>query len=245
MGKKQSVPIEIWDNTAKSLADKADICYILSRPTKKELDALNPLINKGGFGDNVGVSPNRCISVYKNRSGTYTNVKIWLYVDMSTMRVKDLFTTDYQNVGTPLPKMQSKINEDGEIEQFSLVAAEADDEMNKVNLTEEDKKMVILGNYSESNELVNGANNIEEIYDNINADTDTLYNAPIVDPDTGEVLESLETDIEDDYYEEPINSDESLAKIEKEQEQEKDDSIMDGFHRIVNNDDDEFSNFFF
>lgn len=203
------------------------------------------MINKGGFGDNVGVSPNRCISVYKNRSGTYTNVKIWLYVDMSTMRVKDLFTTDYQNVGTPLPKMQSKINEDGEIEQFSLVAAEADDEMNKVNLTEEDKKMVILGNYSESNELDNGPNNIEEIYDNIDADTDTLYNAPIVDPDTGEVLEPLETDIEDEYYEEPINSDESLAKIEKEQEQEKDDSIMDGFHRIVNNDDDEFSNFFF
>lgn len=41
------------------------------------------------------VKPNIVLSVYKNRGGRYSHVKIWLYIDFSTMRVHDLFVTDY------------------------------------------------------------------------------------------------------------------------------------------------------
>ena len=39
--------------------------------------------------------PNIVLSVYKNRGGRYSHIKIWLYIDFSTMRVHDLFVTDY------------------------------------------------------------------------------------------------------------------------------------------------------
>ena len=35
-------------------------------------------------------------SLYKNRGGKWNKIKIWLYIDYSTMRVHDLFVTDYE-----------------------------------------------------------------------------------------------------------------------------------------------------
>ena len=39
--------------------------------------------------------PNLCCSIYKNRGGEYVRVKVWLYIDYSTMRTHDLYVTDY------------------------------------------------------------------------------------------------------------------------------------------------------
>ena len=76
---------------AKAIIDKCDVAFIASRPTKKEFKLLEKVLKK-----QVGKpQPNLCYSVYKNRGGKYNQVKIWLYVDYDTMRVHDLFVTDY------------------------------------------------------------------------------------------------------------------------------------------------------
>lgn len=77
---------------AKSIIDKADGAMIAMPPTEKELKKIEPitrkLINKP--------TPNLVYSLYKNRGGKWNKIKIWLYIDYSTMRVHDLFVTDYE-----------------------------------------------------------------------------------------------------------------------------------------------------
>ena len=59
--------------------------------------------------------PNRCISVYKNRGGEYTKCKIWLYVDYATMRVHDLFCTDYDYELLDIPQTFTRVEEDQKV----------------------------------------------------------------------------------------------------------------------------------
>lgn len=93
---------------AKSLADKADFCFIASRITEKEKRLLEPVIRQQ-FGK---PEPNICLSVYKNRGGEYKDVKIWLYVDYATMRTEDLFVTDYEYRKIEMQKTYSCVDED-------------------------------------------------------------------------------------------------------------------------------------
>lgn len=76
---------------AKSIINKADNAMIISRPVPAELKKVEPIIRKNG----IHKQPNLICSVYKVRDGQYTNVKVWLYVDYATMRMQDLFVTDY------------------------------------------------------------------------------------------------------------------------------------------------------
>lgn len=77
---------------AKSIIDKADGAMIAMPPTEKELKKVEPItreiLNKP--------TPNLVYSLYKNRGGKWNRIKIWLYIDYSTMRVHDLFVTDYE-----------------------------------------------------------------------------------------------------------------------------------------------------
>ena len=77
---------------AKSIIDKADGALIAMPPTEKELKKVEPitreLINQP--------KPNLIYSLYKNRGGKWNKIKIWLYIDYSTMRAHDLFVTDYE-----------------------------------------------------------------------------------------------------------------------------------------------------
>jgi len=77
---------------AKAIIDKADGAMIAMPPTERELKKIEPitreLINKP--------TPNLVYSLYKNRGGKWNKIKIWLYIDYSTMRVHDLFVTDYE-----------------------------------------------------------------------------------------------------------------------------------------------------
>lgn len=77
---------------AKSIIDKADGAMIAMPPTEKELKKIESItreiINKP--------APNLVYSLYKNRGGKWNKIKIWLYIDYSTMRVHDLFVTDYE-----------------------------------------------------------------------------------------------------------------------------------------------------
>lgn len=95
---------------AKSLADKADICGVFSEVTPKELKMLDKVFrNARNFGK---PKPNRCYSIYKNRGGKWTNIKIWLYINYGTMRVEDLFCTDYNYNMVDIEKTYTAIIED-------------------------------------------------------------------------------------------------------------------------------------
>ena len=98
---------------AKSMADKVDVGGIVSKPTEKEERNLKIIddnfLNQNNDGRTMIRTPNIqkvCVSIYKNRGGEYKDIKIWLNIDYSTMRVHDLYVTDsqIQNIVTGLEK---------------------------------------------------------------------------------------------------------------------------------------------
>ncbi len=74
---------------AKSMADKLDNAVIALRPTKSDLESLEPILREGFYAE-----PNVVYHIYKNRETKHVNVKLWLHMDMGTMRTTDLFLTD-------------------------------------------------------------------------------------------------------------------------------------------------------
>jgi replicative DNA helicase len=71
----------------RSTINKADNGAIMARPTKEELEILEPIITTYG-------RPNLVTDIFKVRSGEWTQVRIWSIVDLGTMRRDDLFLTD-------------------------------------------------------------------------------------------------------------------------------------------------------
>ena len=59
----------------------------MARPTKEELEILQPLTQ------NYGV-PNLVTDIFKVRSGEWTQVRIWSIVDLGRMKREDLFLTN-------------------------------------------------------------------------------------------------------------------------------------------------------
>lgn len=59
----------------------------MARPTREELEALEPLNSKWG-------APNVVTDVFKVRSGQWTQVRIWSEVNLGTLKKRDLFLTD-------------------------------------------------------------------------------------------------------------------------------------------------------
>ena len=102
---------------AKSIIDKCDVAAIVSRPTANELKKLEKILKSTSqFGKN---KPNICMSVYKNRGGKYNNVKIWLDIDYSTMRISDLFVTDYECEILPIEQNYVHVTEDHKVHVFT------------------------------------------------------------------------------------------------------------------------------
>lgn len=75
----------------KSLQMRADLASTTFRVAEKELVLLEKVIESV----TGGLQPNMCTSVYKNRGGKIVMVKIWSIQDLGTMRVIDLFVTDW------------------------------------------------------------------------------------------------------------------------------------------------------
>jgi hypothetical protein len=71
----------------RSTINKADYGLVMARPTREELEALEPLNSKWG-------TPNVVTDVFKVRSGQWTQVRIWSEVNLGTLKKKDLFLTD-------------------------------------------------------------------------------------------------------------------------------------------------------
>ena len=71
----------------RSTINKADNGAIMARPTKEELETLEPIIATYG-------KPNLVTYIFKVRSGEWTQVRIWSIMDLGTMKREDLFITD-------------------------------------------------------------------------------------------------------------------------------------------------------
>lgn len=82
---------------AKNMADKISIGIIALTPTKKDLDAIKPLLEN----QFPVIEPNVVYHIYKNRETEFKDVKLWLHIDMDTMRQKELLLT--RNDYTPIP----------------------------------------------------------------------------------------------------------------------------------------------
>ena len=70
---------------SRAIINKADVGVVMARPTKEELDM---------FIDRGCAVPNNVTDIYKVRSGEWSQVRIWSYVDLGNLRKKDLFMTD-------------------------------------------------------------------------------------------------------------------------------------------------------
>lgn len=87
----------------RATINKADVGVIMARPTKQELDYLQEvhLI--------TSIIPNVVTDVYKVRSGEWTQVRIWSYIDLGTLRKIDLFVTDARFQVINITKYSSKM----------------------------------------------------------------------------------------------------------------------------------------
>lgn len=73
----------------RSTINKADNGSIMARPTKEELEVLEPL-----YHDFPDKKPNLVTDIFKVRSGEWTRVRIWSYMNLGTLKKTDLFITD-------------------------------------------------------------------------------------------------------------------------------------------------------
>ena len=98
---------------SKAIVDKVDVGIIFTRPTKEEKNAW--------VRGKMPTKANLVYNIYKNRGGEYNNLKIVLSVDYRTMRIKDLFVVDMNNIevkdvdGFPLFKTRIGYNDDGKL----------------------------------------------------------------------------------------------------------------------------------
>ena len=70
---------------SRAIINKADIGMVMARPTKEEIDF---------FSEGGQVVPNIVTDIYKVRSGEWSQVRIWSYVDLGNLRKEDLYMTD-------------------------------------------------------------------------------------------------------------------------------------------------------
>ena len=73
----------------RSTINKADNGAIMARPTKEELEILEPL-----YENNINNKPNLVTDIFKVRSGEWTQVRIWSDMNLGTLKKRDLFITD-------------------------------------------------------------------------------------------------------------------------------------------------------
>ena len=73
----------------RSTINKADNGAIMARPTKEELEILEPL-----YENNLENKPNLVTDIFKVRNGEWTQVRIWSDMNLGTLKKRDLFITD-------------------------------------------------------------------------------------------------------------------------------------------------------
>lgn len=90
---------------SKAIADKADLAYVMTKVTSKNLNsyisewrkAARMGILEAKYVENEQYQPTHVIDIYKNRRGRYKNVRIWVRLHLGTGERQDLFMTTAEN----------------------------------------------------------------------------------------------------------------------------------------------------
>lgn len=89
---------------SRSLVNKVDNGFILTRATKKELEETESMARKRGFNQ---VRPTHIFHVHKSRFSSFpANLKVFFYWDMSTGRVQDMYVCDAINQPYPIKNIK-------------------------------------------------------------------------------------------------------------------------------------------
>lgn len=131
---------------AKSVADVADLGCMMQRPTINELTLVNDFVKQCEH------TPNLITDIYKNRRGRWTMCRIWSYINLGTLRKKDLFITSSNN--KPLEDfslMNITIDEDEELNKFVNKLNNEDETMIDFSTKEKEKEksQEIIDNFEE------------------------------------------------------------------------------------------------
>ena len=99
---------------AKSIADKADMGYVMTRVSEKGWNSIVPTLNiavrEGTIpGELLNERPTHVLDIYKMRRGRYKMIRIWSKIHLGTGERKDLFITnaDNQPIKEPLDLFSS------------------------------------------------------------------------------------------------------------------------------------------
>ncbi len=98
---------------AKSIADKIDLGLIMLQTSKEDLEALKPILLKGGYPE-----PAIKISVYKNRRGQYKDILLWCKANRGTCRIEPMFATNYKYEWVNITDFKIKIDASLETSAF-------------------------------------------------------------------------------------------------------------------------------
>ena len=90
---------------AKSIADKADVGFVITRISEKTWNSLLPKLRQyarsgliaSQYIENPLFWPTHVLDIYKMRRGMYKNVRIWSHIDLGNGRRQDLFITTAEN----------------------------------------------------------------------------------------------------------------------------------------------------
>lgn len=137
---------------SKSIVNKLDLGAI-QIPLTLEDEAL---YNQIKMSSNLGfhLEPTHTINIYKNRGNKWKMVRIWVHFNLGTLRMTDLFVTDYKgNVITDItPIMVEQFLEEQEAEkQVFNIYAELEDEK-ETDAEKEILEIIEQSNYSQWDE---------------------------------------------------------------------------------------------
>ena len=99
---------------AKSIADKADMAYVMTRVSPKGWQSVKTTLDKAaqsGYitADKIAKQPTHVLDIYKMRRGRYKMVRIWCNIHLGTGEREDLFmtTADNQPISDPIDLFSS------------------------------------------------------------------------------------------------------------------------------------------
>ena len=90
---------------SKAVADKADFAYVMTKIGAKTWNSIVGSLRQGArqgiieskYVEDEQYRPTHILDIYKNRRGSYKNVRIWTKLDLGTGYRKDLFMTTADN----------------------------------------------------------------------------------------------------------------------------------------------------
>jgi replicative DNA helicase len=92
---------------AKAIADKIDAGLIMLEATQKDREALEPVLQKGGFE-----MPVIKISVYKNRRGRWKGIYLWCRANRGICRIEPMFVTKYNYELIEMEDLKIKVEDE-------------------------------------------------------------------------------------------------------------------------------------